>query len=459
MNSNTLKPRFFYLSMNSCDYPIVKLKITLYFTKPLLNYYKIKTMYKRVEMTEILPRSAELEAYLKWAFDSGIRMNKVIYPVLFPPGYIGTMATEQINPGDTVVSVPNSLLLTSKVAENSELGDLFEEYDEVFDEDDPRYEDLVLITFLIWEKSKGPSSKWYLFIQNQPLAAEILQDWSVEELQQLQDPDVVYDTKQQLSMSLKNWSAWKKVLLKSKVFQEPMVTYAEFIWAYRLLGTRTFGKYLPCTSFAPIAEYLNHHNTSTYYYYGTQEASLESAKRYVNFFYGEDHDDEMIHSKPIHYSACKKLLKLVCPNGISQDSPLYKLVKEAEAIDHEEEKLEEEKDYGKPDEEVLKESNEKELRIITGNETYEAGSEVYMSYGRYSNRMLLATYGFALKENCYDYVRIKTRLDKLCREDRAYEIRGLDKAKWYQYKIKSTSLCKGKILNRLIESYQSFALG
>ena len=401
-------------------------------------------MYRQAPLTEILPHSPELESYFKWAHDNGIRLNKAVYPVRFPPGYIGTMATEQINPGDVIVSVPNSMLMTSKTAERSELGDLFREYEEVFDEDDSRYEDLVLVTYLLWEKSKGESSKWFHFIRNQPSAPENLQDWSVEELQHLQDADVVYDTKQQISINMKNWGAWKKVLLKSKVFTAPMVEFSEFSWAYRLLGSRTFGKYVPFTSFAPIAEFLNHNNTSTYYYYGVQEVSVESAKRYVNFFKEEDHDDEMIHSKAIHYPSYKKLLKLTRPAEIVRDSHLFKLVKEAEALDNEEARIEEEKDYGKPDEETLRESNDKDLRIIAGNETYEAGSEVYLNYGRYSNRMLLSTYGFSLQDNCYDYARIKIRLDRFCKGEKAYEVKASDKAKVYQFKIKRTSLCKGK---------------
>ena len=106
-------------------------------------------MYKRAHMAEILPRSPELESYIKWGFEGGIRMHKAIYPVRFPPGYIGTMATEQINPGDIIVQVPNSMLLTSKTATKSELGELFQEYDEFFDEDDPRYEDLVITTYIL----------------------------------------------------------------------------------------------------------------------------------------------------------------------------------------------------------------------------------------------------------------------------------------------------------------------
>ena len=82
-------------------------------------------MYRQVPTAKILSHSPELESYFKWAYDNGIRLNKIAYPVRFPPGYLGTMALETINPGDVLVSVPNSLLISSKTAERSELGNLF----------------------------------------------------------------------------------------------------------------------------------------------------------------------------------------------------------------------------------------------------------------------------------------------------------------------------------------------
>jgi hypothetical protein len=400
-------------------------------------------MYKRISMAEVLSKSPDLEAYMKWAYENGITTNKIVYPVRFPPGYIGTMALEQINPRETIVSVPNSLLFTSKIAEKSELSELFQENDYFFNEDDPNYEDMVLITYFLWEKFKGENSKWYHFIKNQPEDSETLQDWSIEELQQLQDKDLIYDTKQHLSSTIKIWTSWKKAVSSSRLFTPPMVEYKQFSNAYRLLGTRTFGKFVPYTTFAPIAEYLNHHNTSTYYYYGTPEYSIESAKRYIHFNDREDHDDELITDKPVYRLSCQRLLKLTRPGKIDRQSNLYKLVKEAEAIDNDDKTHAEQKNSWKPESEVIQAGNNKELRIITGNEVYEPGSEVYMSYGRYSNRMLLTTYGFALQNNCYDYASLRIPLHKLCTADRAYQLKVKDKSRLYEFKFKSNFCCKG----------------
>ena len=68
----------------------------------------------------------------------------------------------------------------------------------------------------------------------------------------------------------------------------------------------------------------------------------------------------------------------------------------------------------RPDNLDLTESSEKEMRTVTGpNEHYEKGSEVYMSYGRNSNRQLLSVYGFSLKINHFNFAVFKTQIKNL----------------------------------------------
>lgn len=43
---------------------------------------------------------------------------------------------------------------------------------------------------------------------------------------------------------------------------------------------------------------------------------------------------------------------------------------------------------------------------------FEAGSQIYFSYGKLSNRTLLVRYGFCLKDNPYDHVWLKYSLRK-----------------------------------------------
>ena len=93
----------------------------------------------------------------------------------------------------------------------------------------------------------------------------------------------------------------------------------------------------------------------------------------------------------------------------------------------------------------LTESDEKEASIVTGpDEFYPKGSEVYMSYGRYSNRQLLSNYGFALKENKYNYARVKFLLADLFMDpQKKKKVESVDG--YFVFKIKKNEICEGII--------------
>lgn len=145
-------------------------------------------MYQPFPGAERVEPSEDEQEMFKWAAEQGVRWPKIVYPVRFPPGYIGSMAIEEILPGERIVTASNKALFTVKVAQDSELKPIFDKCPEVFNRSM-----LALVTYLIWEKYKGPASKWAPFIKYQPKNPSNLQDWSAEELQELQDPGLVFD--------------------------------------------------------------------------------------------------------------------------------------------------------------------------------------------------------------------------------------------------------------------------
>ncbi|CAG9319310.1 unnamed protein product [Blepharisma stoltei] len=376
-------------------------------------------MYKNVEDAIKIESNPDLELYFQWARAHEIRWDKIEYPVLFPPGYIGSRAIASIEPEESIITVPNNMLITTKIAFLSEIKHIYEENPDLFSKINPRYEELILITFLIWEKCKGSNSVWYEFIISQPVQVEILQDWSIEEIQQLQDEDLEYESQSQLSAEIKLYSDWKQAIEKyPQYFQPNMLDYAEFNWAYKLIGTRAFVKFVPHWTLAPIAELLNHHNTSTFYCYNFPNEISESLSRYNYFEEDEDNDEDFAEKIPITTINCKQLLSINKDGNENIDESLRikyeKLIKEAEKIDDNENdgKMRKER-YQQPNI-LLIENDEKQLKIVAGlNDRYEAGSEVYMSYGRDSNKRLLSVYGFSLKDNKYNYARIKVNLTDL----------------------------------------------
>lgn len=130
----------------------------------------------------------EQKAMFDWANKKGIKWGKIVYPVKFHPGYFGCMAVDDIFPGERIVTAPNSALFTTQVANDSELKNVFKQCANDFSSSL-----LVLVTFLIWEKFKGPASRWAPFIKCQPKQIVTLQEWLPQEIEELQDIDLKID--------------------------------------------------------------------------------------------------------------------------------------------------------------------------------------------------------------------------------------------------------------------------
>mmetsp|Transcript_24875 Transcript_24875/g.24538 ORF Transcript_24875/g.24538 Transcript_24875/m.24538 type:complete len:221 (+) Transcript_24875:935-1597(+) len=83
------------------------------------------------------------------------------------------------------------------------------------------------------------------------------------------------------------------------------------------------------------------------------------------------------------------------------------------------------------------------MQMVAGpTEKYEKGSEVYMSYGRYSNRQLLCVYGFALRNNKYNYARIKVKFERFTKNPAIVEfLENKEINELIPFKLKHHELC------------------
>ena len=61
-------------------------------------------MYQPFPGAEALPVPADVQAMYDLAASKGVRWSKIIYPVRFPPGYIGSIAAETIYPNEAIVT-------------------------------------------------------------------------------------------------------------------------------------------------------------------------------------------------------------------------------------------------------------------------------------------------------------------------------------------------------------------
>ncbi|CAG9320948.1 unnamed protein product [Blepharisma stoltei] len=367
--------------------------------------------------------SPELRQYFEWAYSKNIRWPKLEYPAIFPPGYKGTRAAEDIHPGETIISVPSDCIFSANLAKRSivyekisELSDPFKPYEGYFDE-------LLLVSFLIWEKFKGESSEWHFFIQAQPTDAKVLQDWPIADIKELQDIDLEYDSERSNYLLNYLYTTWEGDLKRTLIFTDEMLTFENFLWGWRLLLTRTFGKLVPSISFVPIAEFLNHNLIETHYYYLSNSEEPDYSARVYNIEDYEDYDDpiyERIATSEISFKLIATIYKDSLLN-ISQacQEKLEKIIEIAESKDLDRENAKKIKMDWKPPISATIEDSSKSVVIKAGlEEFYVKGSEVYMSYGRYSNRQLLTVYGFSLKNIKYNYATLKIKIEDLASDPR-----------------------------------------
>ena len=339
-----------------------------------------------------------------WAEERGLVCPKMRYPVRFEPGYIGAQAIERIGPNEDIVRMPGSLVLGSQVARASAIGPVFESHPEVFSNPSLESEDLVLISFIISELPKAQTSDWYYLINSLPRDCENLSDWTESELEELHDPDLVHQLHQKDENMRLNWTAVSEIWEKyPHFFPAEFATYANFYWVWQNITTRAFGKYAPSSFFAPIADNLNHSYSHTHYIMGSIDEKQHCCPSLVCL----DSDIDIPDSVEVNYS---EFARMVTPHSSENNAKLLLLLLKAKEKDDQKAKEKDENKWGGPFE---PQSNDY-FRMTTGSdETYEAGAQLFLFYGQYSNRQLLLYYGFTLERNMYNYAVIKLKLEDL----------------------------------------------
>jgi hypothetical protein len=100
------------------------------------------------------------------------------------------------------------------------------------------------------------------------------------------------------------------------------------------------------------------------------------------------------------------------------------------------------------------EEDNKRFRVTVGKfEIYQPGSQVYIQYGKYSNRQLLIHYGFVMKENKYNYARLKVPLGYFLNERQTAALgKGYSLDDVIIFKIRAKEFCQ-----ELLRAFRSFS--
>ena len=137
-------------------------------------------------LTQSLSNNEAYRRYMTWLDCFGALYPKLDFPVAFgEEGLVGVAAKVPIGPNEPLLHIPFSLCITYANARESELRPMLDA-EEIFSEEEEDWLDFSLYAYLIREKIKGAESFFYPYFctVEQP---EMLMDWSVEELKELQD--------------------------------------------------------------------------------------------------------------------------------------------------------------------------------------------------------------------------------------------------------------------------------
>ena len=203
---------------------------------------------------------------LKWAKRNGITFGK-LRPARFPLTGRGLMTCKKLKMGDILISVPETMLITTKKAQESEIGELL-----IKRQAKSRLSAVhILCAFLLNEKYRGERSFWHPYITTLPRSFNTPAYFSPAELRVLPpsfhqqcvlQARTVYESYKELKKCLKSC-----VSELDKGFLE-FCSYDEFKWAWFVVNTRSV--YKPndeekpalrnknTYALAPVLDLLNH---------------------------------------------------------------------------------------------------------------------------------------------------------------------------------------------------------
>lgn len=262
----------------------------------------------RCEENKDISPSTALANLFTWATTIGIVVSpKIKYPCEFSPGYLGTKVAQDINPEEVIITVPNSAMLSTKLSNPPELHGMFSEHPDMFSLPNREHEDYRMLSFLLWEMSKGPASFWNCYFQSLPEAPETITEWKEKELLELQDSDFAND-----AMIRKNWNMncckelSKIYKMYPLLFKDELSSPQKVHWCWLIMTTRCFGGGLPYSSLIPIADFINHSNGPTLYFYGSESDLVPDSIDLCE----EDADDNLIDESDCIHLSYRKLQKI-----------------------------------------------------------------------------------------------------------------------------------------------------
>jgi len=208
--------------------------------------------------------SPEVISLCQWLSGQGWLPCQPLSPAVFPDTGRGLQARAHIAPGEVIISVPSSALVTATTVRKSSLGKQIE----AINCDNLTAQELLSL-WLVSEKNKGTSSSYFPYLQSLPTSYTVPYFCSPSERSSL--PDYLSQLTENQIQTVNN--AFNKVIkLKNDIATLSKLDIASFSWAWFTVNTRAVfhqqkdqdlvsqsSNSSECIALAPYLDLFNHH--------------------------------------------------------------------------------------------------------------------------------------------------------------------------------------------------------
>ncbi|CAA0829292.1 SET domain-containing protein [Striga hermonthica] len=310
-----------------------------------------------------------MRAFIRWMKHQGVDCSDALListensDASRPPS-TSVKALSDLNEGDVVATIPKQSCLTVRTSAANHLVDEAElgGY-------------LGLAVAIMYEKSLGPQSKWFEYLQILPPFEPIPLLWSLPEIDSLLSGTELHKTvKEDKALVYQDWKECIQPILDTTSFElnPDFFTLDEYLAAKSLVASRSFQiDEFHGFGMVPLADLFNHKTAAEDVHFTSLDSISESDKdiesRNENAYDGNDSDDEP--TAPDFHAEIEDLSQ--------SDLELSSVAGD--------------------------ESTYMEMIII---KDVKAGAEVFNTYGHLGNAALLHRYGFTEPDNPFDIVNI-----------------------------------------------------
>ena len=304
------------------------------------------------------------DAFWAWATAEGVEAVSCA-PALFREGWRGVAATGDVAPGDVVLRVPGSLLMSARsAARDPDLTAALETHGGALTPAER------LSCHLLHEASKGAHSRWRAYVRQLPRRYNLLASWTAAEIEALQAPEAIA-VAERAKAEMRASHVKALPVLVHLGLPLPFRAARAWTWARCTVSSRTvFVPFDDAGALCPVGDLFNYappFASTSVDVLGTPLGTEELEALLMNGRRAEKKEN-------------------IARNRLSGDGDGEKKNDARNSVDEKDEKIAGDGSY---DASI-------DAYVFHARRRYETGDQIMLCYGKHTNLSLLEHYGFLL---------------------------------------------------------------